>query len=108
MSWGYGVSMTPLQMLTFYNAIANDGVMVKPQFVKSLVGQGGEVKKTFETEVLKEKIASDETLNQLKKILENTVKKEVQQKISITLISLWQGKQELQKNMLKEDCLTVR
>ena len=33
MAWGYGVSLTPLQTLTFYNAIANNGEMVKPRSV---------------------------------------------------------------------------
>ena len=36
MSWGYGVSVTPMQTLMFYNAVANDGVMIKPKFVKEL------------------------------------------------------------------------
>ena len=36
MSIGYEVRITPLQLLTFYNAIANGGKMVKPFFVKSL------------------------------------------------------------------------
>ena len=36
MAYGYGVSFTPLQTLTFYNAIANDGVMVKPRFLKEV------------------------------------------------------------------------
>ena len=36
MAYGYGVSFTPLQTLTFYNALANDGEMVKPQFLKEV------------------------------------------------------------------------
>lgn len=36
MAYGYGVSFTPLQTLTFYNAIANDGIMVKPRFVEEV------------------------------------------------------------------------
>jgi membrane peptidoglycan carboxypeptidase len=36
MSWGYGISITPMQTLMFYNAVANNGVMVKPRFVKEL------------------------------------------------------------------------
>ena len=34
MAYGYGVSLTPLQILSFYNAVANDGELVKPIFVK--------------------------------------------------------------------------
>ncbi|MDH3323822.1 MAG: penicillin-binding transpeptidase domain-containing protein, partial [Flavobacteriaceae bacterium] len=36
MAYGYGVSITPLQTLTFYNAIANNGEMVRPRFVKEI------------------------------------------------------------------------
>ena len=74
MAWGYGVSLTPLQILTFYNAIANDGEMVKPRFVNAL-RSGGKVEKVFEKEVLHPKIASDVTLSKLRTVLENVVKK---------------------------------
>ncbi len=74
MSWGYGVSFTPLQMLTFYNAVANNGEVVKPRFVKEL-RVGGVVKETFEKEILQSKIASNETLSKVKKVMENVVKK---------------------------------
>ena len=74
MSWGYGVKITPLQMLTFYNAIANDGVMVKPRFIQELRNEGA-IEQEFETEVLKEQIASQETIDKLKVILENVVKR---------------------------------
>jgi cell division protein FtsI (penicillin-binding protein 3) len=36
MAFGYGVSVTPMQTLAFYNAVANNGVMVKPQFVSEI------------------------------------------------------------------------
>ena len=72
MAWGYGVKVTPLQLLTFYNAIANDGVMVKPRFIKELRNQG-EVEKVFESEVLNDKIASEETISKLQEILKNVV-----------------------------------
>ena len=74
MAWGYGVSLTPLQILTFYNAIANDGKMVKPQFVKALRTEG-KIEKVFEPIVLKEKIASLTTVKKLQHILENVVKR---------------------------------
>ena len=70
MSWGYGVSVTPMQTLMFYNAVANDGVMVKPMFVKEL-RRGNVEEKRFETEVVNPKIASQLTLNKLKKVMEN-------------------------------------
>lgn len=74
MAWGYGVSLTPLQILTFYNAIANDGKMVKPQFVKALRTEG-KVDKVFEPVVLHEQIASKAVLQKIKAVLENVVKK---------------------------------
>lgn len=74
MLWGYGVSLTPLQMLTFYNAVANKGEMVKPRFVKEL-RFGGKVEKKFDKVVLKEQIASEETLKKVIKVMENVVKK---------------------------------
>ena len=72
MSWGYGISVTPMQTLMFYNAVANNGVMVKPRFVKELRRQNKTVKK-FTTEVLNPKIASEETLKKLRKVMENVV-----------------------------------
>lgn len=74
MAFGYGVSMTPLQTLTLYNAVANDGVMVKPLFVKEIKEWNNTVKK-YDTEVINPKIASDETLAKVKAILENVVKR---------------------------------
>lgn len=74
MSWGYGIKVTPLQMLTFYNAIANKGTMVKPKFI-SAIKSHGEIEKVFETEVMNEQIASELTLNKLTKVLENVVKR---------------------------------
>ena len=74
MSWGYGISLTPLQTLTFYNAIANDGVMVKPKFVSALRTEGN-VDKIFETEVINPNIASMETIKKLRAVLENVVKR---------------------------------
>ncbi|WP_417799703.1 penicillin-binding protein [Tenacibaculum sp.] len=73
MAWGYGVSLTPLQTLAFYNAVANNGKLVKPYFVKEL-RVGGKVEQSFGTEVVKEKIASQETLNKVRKVMENTIK----------------------------------
>ncbi len=72
MSWGYGVAVTPLQMLTLYNAVANDGVMVKPRFIKEIKRQN-KIEKTFETEILNLEIASKETIKKMKKVMENVV-----------------------------------
>ncbi|GAA0873288.1 penicillin-binding protein [Gangjinia marincola] len=74
MSFGYGVSMTPLQTLAFYNAIANDGKMVKPKFIKEIRAWDKSVK-TFDKEVINPSICSQSTVDKVKVLLENTVKR---------------------------------
>jgi len=74
MAYGYGVSVTPLQTLAIYNAVANDGKMIKPFFVKEIKEWNKSVQK-FETEVINEKICSDETLKKVRAVLQNVVKK---------------------------------
>jgi cell division protein FtsI (penicillin-binding protein 3) len=74
MAFGYGVSITPLQTLTFYNAVANNGVMVKPQFVSEIKEWNKTIKK-FNTEVINPKVCSNETLLKLKAVLANVVKR---------------------------------
>jgi cell division protein FtsI (penicillin-binding protein 3) len=74
MAFGYGVSITPLQTLTFYNAVANNGVMVKPQFVSEIKEWNKSIKK-YDTEVMNQKICSQETISKLKAVLQNVVKK---------------------------------
>ncbi len=74
MAFGYGVSITPLQTLTFYNSVANNGVMVKPQFVSEIKEWSKTIKK-FNTEVINPKVCSNETLLKLQAVLKNVVKK---------------------------------
>lgn len=74
MAFGYGVHITPLQTLTYYNAVANDGVMVKPKFVSEIKEWNRTVKK-FDTEVINPAICSKEALNKVKAVLKNVVKK---------------------------------
>ena len=74
MAYGYNLQLTPLQTLTFYNAIANNGIMVKPRFIKEIRRMNIEVD-NFGTEILNYKICSDETLRQIKDILKNVVKR---------------------------------
>lgn len=64
--------MTPLQTLAFYNAIANDGEMVKPRFIKAVKEFDREIE-TFDKEVLNQKICSEKTLKEIKAILKNVV-----------------------------------
>lgn len=74
MSHGYELRMTPLQILTFYNAIANDGKMVKPRFVKEL-RYHDEVEKEIDVDVLHPSILSASTIKKAKKILEGVVER---------------------------------
>jgi len=74
MAFGYGVSITPLQTLTFYNAVANNGVMVKPQFVSEIKEWNRTIKK-YGTEVMNPQICSKETILKLHAVLENVVKR---------------------------------
>jgi cell division protein FtsI (penicillin-binding protein 3) len=71
-AYGYNLRLTPLQTLTFYNAIANDGVMVKPRFISELKVWNQPVKK-FEKEIINPKICSQSTLDQIQEILKNIV-----------------------------------
>lgn len=75
MAYGYGVSLTPLQTLTFYNAIANEGIMIKPKFIDKISNLGNQPKQIFEVEILNPSICSKTTLKKVKKMLFNVVDK---------------------------------
>jgi len=72
MAFGYEINITPLQILTVYNAVANNGKMVKPKFVKEIRDRTRTVK-TFDTEVLEESICKPTTVVALKKMMEGVV-----------------------------------
>jgi cell division protein FtsI (penicillin-binding protein 3) len=72
MSHGYEVQLTPLQILAFYNAVANDGRMMRPFFV-SAVMRNGSVIKSYEPEVIINSIASRSTIRKAKKMMEGVV-----------------------------------
>jgi len=72
MAHGYEVRITPLQTLTFYNAIANNGKMVKPRLVKE-IRYHGKLLRRYNTEVLQSSVCSRSTLRKVKKILEGVV-----------------------------------
>jgi cell division protein FtsI (penicillin-binding protein 3) len=74
MSHGYEVQLTPLQILTFYNAVANDGRMMKPRFVTGVL-RNGSVIKTFTPEVIINSIASHSTIGKAKKMMEGVVER---------------------------------
>ncbi|MEM7161063.1 MAG: penicillin-binding protein [Bacteroidota bacterium] len=72
MSIGYELKMTPLQTLTFYNAIANDGVMVQPQLVKR-IKRNGELVHQSEPIIINKDFISEGTLNDAKELLKGVV-----------------------------------
>ena len=74
MAFGYGVSLTPLQTLTFYNAIANDGEMVKPRFIKEVKKWDVSIEK-FDKEVINPAICSQATIDKAQEMMKNVVER---------------------------------
>lgn len=68
MSFGYGVKLTPLQILTFYNGVANNGKLMKPQLLYKIEAKGIVIEK-FTPIVINQKMASQKAINDLKKML---------------------------------------
>ena len=73
-AYGYNLQLTPLQTLTFYNAVANNGEMLKPRFLRQVKELDREIE-TFDKEIRVKKIASDETIKKAQKLLENVVER---------------------------------
>ena len=72
MSIGYETQIAPINTVAFYNAIANNGKLMQPRFVKQLM-KNGEVIREFEPVVLKERIAKPQTIKTMQTILEHVV-----------------------------------
>jgi cell division protein FtsI (penicillin-binding protein 3) len=72
MSHGYGVQLTPLQILTFYNAVANDGRMMMPRFVSAILSNGSIVR-SYEPKVIINSIASRSTIRKARAMMEGVV-----------------------------------
>ena len=72
MSFGYELRLTPLQILTFYNAVANDGVMMKPHFAKEIREMGKAIE-IIEPEVIHPHVASESTIKKAKEMMEGVV-----------------------------------
>ncbi len=83
MSYGYEVEQTPIQILTFYNAVANDGEMLKPRFVKAITDHG-EIIRHFSPKVIKPSICSRATIAKAKIMLEGVVEKGTAQNLKNT------------------------
>ena len=71
-SIGYEVKMTPLQILTFYNAIANDGKMMKPIFVRKVTDKSSVISE-IDPQVINSRVCSEKTAKQAQKLLEAVV-----------------------------------
>lgn len=72
MSYGYGEEVTPLQLLTFYNGIANKGKLLKPLFIDKLEDEKGNIKE-FKPVVLNPQMASEENIDAIHTMLEKVV-----------------------------------
>lgn len=80
LSFGYETTITPISMLTFFNAVANDGRMMKPYLVEE-VRAGGRVTKEFKPTVLDKELASQRTIEQLQSLLEGVVERGTAKKL---------------------------
>ncbi|MDR0348177.1 MAG: transpeptidase family protein [Tannerella sp.] len=74
MSFGYEVQIPPIYTLAFFNAIANEGKMIRPIFVKE-IRQNGKTVERFATEVIRTSVCSEETLNIIQDMLVNVIEK---------------------------------
>jgi len=87
MSFGYGVKLTPLQTLTFYNAVANNGIMVKPKFIKE-IRSWDNVTKKIETQIANPSICSKNTAMTMQAIMKKTVEQGTAKNIKTNYISM--------------------
>ncbi|MBE9603057.1 penicillin-binding protein [Pedobacter sp. MC2016-24] len=74
MAYGYEMQITPLQMLAFYNAVANDGKYIAPIFVKEIRRLGNPIEQ-FQARVISKQICSEKTVKKLQAMLESVVTK---------------------------------
>ena len=74
MAHGYEMGMTPLQVLRFFNAVANDGKLMDLQLVTGIMSQG-KLEKSFQPKVARESIASIESITELQSMLEGVVER---------------------------------
>jgi cell division protein FtsI (penicillin-binding protein 3) len=87
MAHGYELSMTPLQLLTFYNAVANNGKMMKPYLVSEIRNEE-KVIKSFEPKIIIESIARPENIAFAKEMMEEVVNKGTASAIKSTSVSM--------------------
>ena len=88
MSYGYSVELSPMQIMMFYNAIANNGRMVRPMLVTEVRNEG-EVVKSFKTATVRSSICSSSTLTDIKGALHDVV---WDNHLGTAGVLKWQGK----------------
>ncbi len=101
MAFGYQVSFTPLQVLALYNAVANDGRMVKPRFIEEIKQHGRTIKR-HETEIVNPSICSRQTLIKVQDMLKGVVENGTAQNIRTPLLELAGKTGTCQQNYWKE------
>ena len=69
---GYEIDVTPINILCFYNAVANNGIMVKPRLIRGLRYKTGE-KEDFDPEIIDKSICSPATLEKVRKVMSGVV-----------------------------------
>ncbi len=74
MSFGYGVKLSPIQILTFYNGIANNGKVMKPFFVKE-IRKNDQVVKTIKPEVINSSLANSQNIKIIQNLLRQVVER---------------------------------
>jgi|TARA_R110002126_G_scaffold225978_1_gene370748 cell division protein FtsI (penicillin-binding protein 3) len=82
-SIGYESKLNPLHTLALYNAVANNGKMVKPYIIKG-ISKGNQIQESFQPEVIRNQIASEKTIKQLQELLEGVVSNGTAKNISNT------------------------
>lgn len=87
MSYGYALKVTPLQTLTLYNAIANDGKMVKPRFVTEIRNHG-KIETTFPPVIINPSICSKPTIRMARKMMEGVVETGTAHRLKTDLVKV--------------------
>lgn len=87
MSFGYGVELTPMQTLAFYNAIANNGIKIKPRMIKEVRSQNKLIE-SYDEPVVMGSVCSKETALMAREMMENVVEKGTAKGIQSDKISM--------------------
>ncbi len=73
MSYGYSVELSPMQIIAFYNSIANDGKMVRPRLIARIEDEDGEIVKKWHPEILDSHICKQSVLKDVRSALHDVV-----------------------------------